>query len=156
VCAWVKPYVIESDRQVVSKGYDGNNTQWELKTTTNDGKVSFRTWRQAGGHIGVESIQSLTADSWTHLTGTFDGTTWKIYFNGLLDNSADDDAPTETAMRVLIGAVDANGNPIQNWEGVIDDVRIYNRALSDTEVADLTICPGASAVRVIQWREVRK
>jgi len=49
-----------------------------------------------------------------------------------------------------------DGNPIQNWHGVIDDVRIDNRALSDTEVAGLQQCPGTAAVRVIQWREVRK
>jgi hypothetical protein len=135
VSAWVKPSSIGIDRQIVSKGYDGTKTQWELKTTTAGGKVSFRYW--APGAVGVESVHSLTSGVWTHVAGTFDGGTWKIYFNGVLDNQASAGGPVATNRNLCIGAVDINGSPGQFWSGAIDDVRIYNRALTAAEIAVL-------------------
>lgn len=133
VSAWVRPSSIGVDRQIVSKGFDGLKTQWELKTTTAGGKVSFRHW--APGAVGVESVHTLTVGTWTHVAGTWDGTTWRIYWNGVLDNSAVNTGPVATTRNVYIGAVDINGSPGQYWSGRVDDVRIYNRALSAAEIA---------------------
>ena len=135
VTAWVKPSSIGVDRQIVSKGFDGTKTQWELKTTTASGNVSIRHW--APGAVGVESIHTLTAGVWTHLAGTYDGTTWKIYWNGALDNSAVASGPVATTGSLCIGAVDIAGTPGQFWAGAIDEVRLYNRALSAAEIAVL-------------------
>ncbi len=58
--AWVNVPTIGIDKQIVSKGYDGTNTQWELKTTTNSGNVSFRSWN--GSVVGVQSNSTLTVN----------------------------------------------------------------------------------------------
>ena len=92
--AWVNVPTIGIDKQIVSKGYDGTNTQWELKTTTNSGNVSFRSWN--GSVVGVQSNSTLTVNVWTHIAGTFDGTTWRIYWNGTLDNSIGAAVPNQT------------------------------------------------------------
>jgi hypothetical protein len=135
VAAWVKPASLAVDRQIVSKGYDGVRTQWELKTTSAGGQVSFRHW--APGEVGVQSTHSLAAGVWTHLAGTYDGTTWRIYWNGVLDNQNPNTGIIETDGRVMIGAVDINGTAGQFWYGEIDDVRVYDRVLTDDEVAAL-------------------
>ena len=135
VSAWVNPSSIGIDRQIVSKGFNGTRTQWELKTTTVDGKVSFRHW--APGAVGVESIHRLTAGVWTHVAATYDGTTWRIYWNGVLDNQANAGGPVATTRNLCIGCVDIDGTPGQFWVGAIDDVKIYDRALSAAEVAVL-------------------
>ena len=135
VCAWVKPSSNGVDRQIVSKGFDGTKTQWELKTTSAGGLVSFRHW--APGAVGVQSIHTLVPGVWTHLTGTYDGATWKIYWNGVLDNQNAASGQVPTTKNLYIGAVDINGTPGQFWRGVIDDVRIYNRALAAAEIAAL-------------------
>lgn len=135
VSAWVRPSSIGMDRQIVSKGFDGLKTQWELKTTSASGRVSFRHW--APGAVGVESVQTLSVGTWTHLAGTYDGTTWRIYWNGVLDNSAVNTGPVATPRRLLIGAVDINGTPGQFWRGRIDDVRVYDRSLSAAAISAL-------------------
>jgi type II secretory pathway pseudopilin PulG len=135
VSAWVKPSSIGVDRQIASKGFDGTKTEWELKTTTAGGQVSFRHW--APGAVGVQSIHSLTAGVWTHIAGTYDGATWKIYWNGVLDNQATAGGMVATTRNLCIGAVDINGSPGQFWSGAIDEVRIYSRALSAPEIAIL-------------------
>jgi len=135
VCAWVKPASVNIDRQVISKGNNGAITQWELKTGTAGGMVDFRKWH--GGPVGARSTQTLTSGVWTHLVGTWDGTAWKIYWNGALSNSNIASGPLATNFKLYIGSVDANGTPLQFWHGLIDDVRVYNRALSPAEVTIL-------------------
>jgi hypothetical protein len=149
VAVWVYPTDMAVDLQIVSKGHDGTRTQWELKTTSADGKVSFRHWLP--GEVGVQSIQTLPESTWTHIAGTYDGTTWKIYFNGALDNEKDDGPIVETTRNLLIGAVDINGTPGQFWKGKLDDVRLYNYALDSTEVAALAMM-GSSAGLVGHWK----
>lgn len=70
---------------------------------------------------------------WYHVVGTYDGTTIKIFVNGSLANSA--------ALSTTIGANTfplAIGNNSQwtdrHWSGSIDEVKIFDRALPDSEV----------------------
>jgi len=135
VMAWVQPFSIGSDKQVISKGYDGTNTQWELKTSTADGKVDFRTW-VSGGPVGATSTQTLQEDTWVHLTGTFDGTTWRIYWDGVLDNEMAGTGPTATTENLYIGAVDHGGLgiPAQFWHGLIDEVKIFSCVLDADQI----------------------
>ncbi|KQC08326.1 MAG: hypothetical protein APR54_04765 [Candidatus Cloacimonas sp. SDB] len=131
--AWVNPSSIGIDRQIISKGYNGTITQYELKTTTTDGKVSFRTWNGSSG-IGAESSSSLPADSWTHVAGVYNGSDWMIYINGILENTLTAGGPASTTNNLNIGAVDANGTPGQFWEGQLDEVRVWNVARTETEI----------------------
>jgi hypothetical protein len=131
----VRPASLAVDRQIVSEGYNGVITQWELKTSSAGGRVSFRHW--APGEIGVQSVHSLTVGVWTHVAGTYDGTTWRIYWNGVLDNQNVNSGIIETNRRVMIGAVDINGTAGQFWHGEIDDVRVYDRVLTADELAAL-------------------
>lgn len=135
VSAWVKADTIGIDRQIVSKGFNGTQTEWEMKTTTAGGHVSIQTYN--GAQFGVQALTPLVEDAWTHVVGTFDGTTWKIYLNGFLNNSNAAAAPIATSNPIHVGAVDNQGTPFQFWDGNIDDVRFYGRALTEDEVDDL-------------------
>ncbi|WP_234571727.1 LamG domain-containing protein [Rhodohalobacter sp. 614A] len=130
VSAWVKPDAISIDKQIISKGFDGTNTQWELKTTTEAGKISFQTYDNPNG-LGVESINTITTN-WNYIVASY-GTSsdWKIYLTGTLDNSSNDSGPVLTSEDLQIGAVYAFGSPgFQSWEGLLDEVRISNTVRS--------------------------
>ena len=75
----------------------------------------------------------LTVGEWNHVATTFDGTSYTAYVNGVEVFSTDQFARRSPVVsgQVTIGRVD------NFFEGGIDDVRIYNRALSFVEVADL-------------------
>jgi len=119
VSVWVKPESVGVDDQMVSKGFDGVNTQWELKTTDAAGKTSFRGW--IGSTVGVESNDDVDAGIWDYIVGTYDGTTWKIYWNGIFDNSATAADPEETVRDLCIGTVQSGvGTYTQYWDGDID------------------------------------
>jgi hypothetical protein len=78
----------------------------------------------------------LGGSNWVYLVGTYDGTNWKLYRNGSL--VATQASPTG-ALPVDLGdwAVGATGEGwADNFNGAIDEVAIYNTALSATKVAN--------------------
>jgi hypothetical protein len=75
--------------------------------------------------------------SWTHVAYTFDGTLVSGYLDGVLKLAAPLDADIQSRPSSLRIGVDGTGN--QGFKGRIDDLRIYDRALSQTEIqADLS------------------
>jgi Concanavalin A-like lectin/glucanases superfamily/Domain of unknown function (DUF1929)/Bacterial Ig domain/IPT/TIG domain/Kelch motif len=90
------------------------------------------------GHVFVGSEQdtrgttALALNSWTHLAMTFNGTTLRIFVNGI---EASNKAISGT-VRVTTGPLRIGGNSIwgEYFSGLIDEIRIYNRALTTAEI----------------------
>ena len=80
---------------------------------------------------GVSSGQPMPQNQWVHLAGTFDGSTLAIYINGVLAGTASGTLGTSSSEPFKIGASDVYGG----FNGWIDEVAIYNRALSANEIA---------------------
>ena len=84
--------------------------------------------------INNESTTTLipTTSGWIYLVGTYDGSVLKFYKNGILEDTLNDtDGIIHHAQPVMIGNVAGAGYYL---DGMIDNVRIYNRALSAVEV----------------------
>jgi hypothetical protein len=98
------------------------------------------------GHYRIGVAQHYTqfdvpagdVDHWVQLVGTYDGTTWRLYRNGVLLSSNTETSPVNFAIAGNahwgIGAL-VSGS--QFFSGTIDDVRVYDDALSPSEVAIL-------------------
>lgn len=81
---------------------------------------------------------SITQRQWQHIVLVYGQNHMKLYKNGILKSSAANvDGFQATNSDLYIGKDDA-GN---YYKGVIDDVRIYNRALTDAEVLELFDTP---------------
>lgn len=83
-------------------------------------------------------------NTWTHIAGTYDGTTVKIYANGILVKSYN--APGVTipvnVYQFLLGC-DASGG--YRFAGAMDEMRFYKRALSEAEIKALANAPSITA-----------
>ncbi|NLH16751.1 MAG: hypothetical protein GX455_09235, partial [Phycisphaerae bacterium] len=85
---------------------------------------------------------TMPVNQWIHLAMSFDGTLSTMYLNGASIGSDLFSFASDTASALTIGACEANGgNP---WKGAIDDVRIYDRALTAAEVGRLAEGKGLS------------
>ncbi|MCX9024919.1 MAG: PGF-CTERM sorting domain-containing protein [Candidatus Methanoperedens sp.] len=90
--------------------------------------------------FGLESVRNISAGNWYHIAATYDRTALKIYINGVLDNSVNTQyTPYQNNQQLVIGRA-CVGDPCvfspssPSFNGIIDEVRIYNRALSASEI----------------------
>jgi hypothetical protein len=87
-----------------------------------------------GGCIAPNVIDT---GAWSHLVLTYDGSNVKLYINGTLASSGAKTGKlgyTDSSLRIGLGIP---GNSLQYFKGWIDDVRIYNRAITPAEVSTL-------------------
>ena len=101
--------------------------------TDNTGKYLFIVkgdFSLVGPSLVVDAI------NWVHVAGTYDSgtTTAKLYVNNVLYGPESMTAPSAVNLDVTIGC-SSTGNDV--WTGDIDEVRIYNRALTAGEIDDL-------------------
>jgi len=87
---------------------------------------TFNTSPRAWAYVG----RNLERDEWVHIACSHDGTTLKAYLNGEQTDSTPMGQIATGEAPVLIGS-DGWGC---DWIGAIDEVAIYNRALSDSEI----------------------
>jgi hypothetical protein len=86
-----------------------------------------------GGLDEYSGPTSISLDTWHFVAGTYDGTNEEIYLDGVLRNSHEYSGPMSTSPNDLEIGRDPS-NPSRFFDGLIDEVRIYNRALTTSEV----------------------
>jgi len=108
-----------------------STTNYRLFFTASTQLLSARFY----GFSDFVTQQKIPLNTWTFVVLTFDGNGFKWYINGVLDNS-DNQAGTLTpnAENLIIGNWDEPEAGDRYFYGKIDEVRIYNRALTPTEI----------------------
>ncbi|MDX6439390.1 MAG: hypothetical protein QOF45_1973, partial [Gaiellaceae bacterium] len=130
--AWIRPTANSVWRTVVTKETSGNLTYGLFSNSDVPQPSSIVT-------IGASAVQDVTTgttevplSSWAHLATTYDGSVLRLYVNG-----------TQVATKNVTGAMASSTGPLQiggnnvwsEWfQGQIDDLRIYDRALSPSEL----------------------
>ncbi len=130
--AWVKPTTSRLHAPVITKETSNFYTYrleagGELKGVP-EGYISDRAWSWED----AEDTKALPNGSWSHLALTYDGVSMRLYVNGNLVSTRAAAKPTVNGLQLTIGA---NNRFANFYEGLIDEVRVYNRALSGAEVA---------------------
>ena len=140
--AWVKPAVFPSVQgSIINKwaGYSYSLEDYGLMLLS-DLRVHLGNGRHGVGAIGMQSTNALSLGRWHHVVGAIDsGGKGRIWVDGVLRGEANilPLLPPATAP-VRIGQMrGVNGSILDNFNGSIDDVRLYNRALSVSEVRQL-------------------
>jgi hypothetical protein len=77
------------------------------------------------------------AGVWYHLAGVYDGATLALYVDGILQESTPYSSGWRAAGSTCIGRGKYDGSPTDYLAGLVDEVRLYSRALSTQEVAKL-------------------
>jgi len=132
--AWVKSSGSADPQPIVDKMKSGSNENWVLRLKS-DNKAYF--FLHEGHKREIASKTVLDIGKWYHIVGTYDGSIMKIFINGIMENSTTDVGSsilTNANVPVSIGrATEYN----EFFNGLIDEVRIYNRALSEEEIKRL-------------------
>ncbi len=129
--AWVNPILPHGDNigSVVSKRGGNTAGYWLYLNSSNVPSFTINGW-----DIGDKIITASAAVSgWSHIVGSYDGSNLYIYVNGV--------KKTQSTTQSSIGVDSTNleigklpGSNNYNYNGLIDEARVYNRALSESEI----------------------
>ena len=98
----------------------------------------------AGANANIYGPAALATNTWSHIAATYDGAALRLYLNGTLVSS-----------QARTGAISTSTNPLQIggdsiygqfFQGAIDEVRIYNRALTQAEIQTDMNAPLGNAI----------
>lgn len=150
VSLWVKGSELRTFQYLIAKGNAGCiGASWALYTGGSQG-LYFYIYTGGGYILSADAGTNVWDGSWHHVAGVFDGSQIQLFVDG-----AEILPATATTGPVAYGSLDDNdlhigqfppGCGAFNFKGDLDDIRIYDRALSETEIQDLystppTTCP---------------
>jgi len=111
---------------------------WMVGTVNSTG-LRFRL-RAGGTTTTVEtSTGQIQAGRWYHIAATYDGAKMRIYKDGVSLKEADKTGivDTNSSVDAALGNQPAGAGTDLGFDGLLDDVRVYNRALTTTEISSL-------------------
>jgi hypothetical protein len=144
--AWVyldstSPVHDRRNSRIIAKMDGGGSRSWSSGIEKNIGGVPYPGTFQIASNgntiVGVHDDAALPLDQWVHYAGVYTpGTSIEVYLNGDLAIAKTTGIPasqfSNNGYSVLIGNRHAAGDC--GWYGALDDVRIYNEALSEAEI----------------------
>lgn len=124
-------------RAVVDKNVDG----YYLMASTDQGNRPGFGGTFTSGNQNTFAPSVLAVNTWTHLAATFDGATVRLYVNGAQVASRAQTTPLAATTGTL--QIGGDSYPNEFFAGRIDEVRVYNRALTSAEIqADMNTAVG--------------
>ena len=127
--AWIKP---EKPGWAIFAGISrsGNNSYviaWSDQT-----RVDFNLWNGALETWPFHSVAQPDVGKWHHIAGVYDGSEAIIYINGEVDNEKKFEGVLKhNGENFWMGARKSDGLP---YHGILDELRLYNRGLSQVEI----------------------
>ncbi len=151
--AWVNPSTLANSASgwvaavaKDNKASGANDIAYALYAANGTGTPPALHLLIGGTDVGLQGTSVLALNTWTFLTGTYDGTTMRLYVNGTL-----------VASKSKTGTVGKTADPLHlggDWDGemfagLIDNVRVYNRALSAAEIGSDMNTPISARPQVV-------
>lgn len=146
VCAWVKPNTVNPSKNryiIANGGHSLDKSGLYLALAENYTHHLFYQYQFGGTKINGDhgvAYKQATSTGWTFLCGTWDGSlnenNFRLYINGNRVSGVRIFPVTGgPSYHLRIGQPVGTSN--YYWDGLIDEVRIYNRVLSENEILDL-------------------
>ncbi|MGQ8335704.1 Ig-like domain-containing protein [Sunxiuqinia sp. A32] len=134
--AWVNVDAIK-DEAIVSSRYEASITRYGYSMyIASTGEIEFQT----GSGVVSEDWDyfrpsyTVSTGNWTHIACVYDGTTKKVYLNGVLVGTKSVTYASNPSSPLRIGAGATEGLPQYFTDGKIDEVRIWNDERTETEI----------------------
>ena len=131
--AWVRPSGVPPSGQLGGIIRHQGTTSGYRLVHRPDGGVTFQLGNVST--FSVPSVKLLPANQWTHVIAVYQSGAMRLYINGQLDASGSGPGTlAQSAEDIFLGVTTDS----YSFSGHLDDLRIYNRAISDDEISRLT------------------
>jgi hypothetical protein len=138
LAAWIRPNTTGT-QYIIKKAVIGTVDGYEL-SLANNGLVFFRVNQASSSdtyRLNSVTPYPTNGTTWMHIAATFDGSVMRIYINGELNNSRVFNPQTSVNTNTLVLGIGAQSDGKSRFSGSIDEARVYNTALSASEVSAL-------------------
>jgi len=149
-CAWIN--VAKTSASIITWGPAGSGTKWVMRT--HNGPASLRV---ECGQSYIYGTTDLVDGEWHHVAAVLedDGSPAveeiKFYVDGVLDEIGEaNPRPVNTASGVEFRIAYDLNNTGRTYQGLMDDVRIYDRALSADDIQALIQDPGGTVTQALR------
>jgi hypothetical protein len=149
LAVWINADDFEiNDARIISKANEwGGNDHWWMLSTISETSLRFRLKTDDGQETAtLVSDPFLEAGVWAHVAATWDGSTMRIYKDGVEVASQEKGGSVvavDPDVNVAIGSQPPDAfasdpsHVVKFFDGLIDDVRLYTRGLSEVEILEL-------------------
>jgi len=123
-----------ASERVLSYSNEVTRDRWIRISATNTLESGFYDTGGVSRYVITE--ETIPLNIWKHIIATFDGTYIRVYIDGVLKATSDDFSactPRNQNLYVWLGRLEDT----YRFNGIIDEVQIYNRALSQAEITAL-------------------
>jgi len=138
--SWVKPSSYgASNQNIISKG----NNAYRIRMTTS-GKIWYYLKNNQGDTVtATVSSPIIPLNDWTHVVLTYSGSTIKVYANGVsVHSNSWSGEIASPSTNLYIGTYSGTS---EFFDGLIDEVKIYDKALSTQEIQEIYCSQGGNA-----------
>jgi len=140
ISAWIKKDTASGWNTILSREIDSTWSEYiGLAVFKNHALFSIDT--DGKSYFNIMDKDNIVPYKWTHLAGTYNNDTLKLYINGKLIKSGISKGPISFFDNnpLLIGGNSNNKNHtlVDCFKGCLDEIRIYNRALDENEIKTL-------------------
>ena len=155
--AWIRPDTIVNSHAVAGV-YNSSVTKTTYYLRVTNGKLNFlASWdpNWTVDFFAATSSLDIPVGQWTHVAGIWSGgSDVKLYIDGIEDTDATVNAPNvlsslgETSVPIQIGALTDSANELYSFfNGLIDEVEIFNRALTAGEIRAIYTAGSAGKIK---------
>ncbi len=139
VAAWIRPHTGDKGGgpRILQKGYNAQDQDTQYRFIINGTSIALLLFDQ--GRTTVISAPLPPLDEWHHVAVTWDGATGaaRVYVDAVVKGTSTYRGAIGTSTMPLYIGTKHEMDPVTNWDGDLDEIALYNRALAQDEVAAL-------------------
>jgi len=132
---WMKVGAFYSSREQYPVSHGSWENRWKFSISPNTNTLRWTVKNVLGVAEDLDSRTHLVLDSVYNVTGTYNGSDFEIYLNGQLDAFTSFSGLINTTTSALTIGRDLPGDNNFNFNGVLDDIRIFNYMLPVSQIA---------------------
>ena len=137
--AWILPTAMSGGNMGVIMHGSSQTDSYAIYIKPDNKSVGFKTGGTTSDWIAVENVDGLWDGNWHHIVAIYNGSNKSIYLDNVAiqTTEANGNIISGAGYNLLIGAGRDEVPPRLMYQGLIDEVRIYNYALTSSEIEDL-------------------
>jgi hypothetical protein len=137
IAAWINANSPQGWARIVDKYRYNSKEGYNLIFFPNNNAIRFDIWGSDNNPYSTDTVTTVENNHWHHIAVTYDNSITKIFYDGILENTITINTPIKHSARYLSIGNGFDDNLSWPFSGNIDEVRIYNRALTAAEITEL-------------------